>query len=238
MSDDSSYEVASDDPVEKPEVVPAPKEVPQTAKKCSDSKCCCKCLDKFKPENIKATLDDNAELVKRIQSVLMIRRPIAFAVVLVLVNFHFIALRTLNLSFYPFIIFCAMYSIVYRILKPKVVPMAEKFLFGEPVPEGEASETNRIRSNEEVAAILTKVINPIMHVTNIISKIANDQSIMGRLVWVVVLFCVFVLTASVDFFKLTAILVNGVLIVPGVLCNPKVAALIAQQKANLAKKVQ
>lgn len=237
MSDDSSYEVNSDDPVEKPETPQPPKDIPSSTKKCSEGKCCCKCLEKFKPQNIKATLDDNAELVKRIQSVLMLRRPIAFAVVLVVINFHFIMLRTLNLSLYPFIIFCAMYSMVYRILKPKVAPMAEKFLFGTPVPDGEASETNRIRSNEEVAAIINKVTSPIVYVANILAKIANDQSIVSKLVWVVILVCAFVLTASVDFFKLASLLINALLIVPGVLCHPKVAALIAQQKENLAKKV-
>ena len=238
MSDDSSYEVNSEDPVEKPEVPQPPKEVSQPSKKCAASKCSCKCLEKFKPENLKATLDENSELVKRIQSVLMIRRPIAFAVILVVVNAHFIMLRTLNLSFYPFVIFCVMYSMIYRILKPKIAPMAEKFLFGQPVPDGEANETNRIRSNEEVAAVLGKVMNPIMYITNTLTKIANDQNIVNKLVWIVILFCAFVLTASVDFFKLTIILVNALLIIPGVVCHPQVAALIAQQKANIAAKAQ
>lgn len=237
MSDDSSYEVNSDDPVEKPQA-PAPKiEAPAKPKKSSECPCC-KCLEKFKPENLKATLDENTELVKRIQSVLMLRRPIAFIVAFVVINFHFIMLKTLNLSFYPFIIFCAMYYMVYGILKPKVAPLLEKFLFEGEVPDGEANETNRIRSNEEVAALLTKVVSPIAAVAKVISKLANDKNMFSRLIWVVVLFCVFILTASVDFFKITALLVNAVMILPGVLCHPKVAAIIAAQKEKLLKKNQ
>ena len=232
-SDSSSYEVNEDDPVEKPAPPPPAKQEACSVK--GSCCCCCQCpFAKLKPENLEDTLNEHKEAVDRIQSMILFRRPIAAAALLAFVNLHFLVFYLLDLPFLAQVVFCILYRFVYKLAVPLVWPMAEGFLFAAEIERGSNEESNRMRDTKEIAEVLTKVVTPIGAAVKLVRKVATDKTLVGLATYAVVLFCALILTKLINFFWVAVILVNAVLIVPGVLLHPQVAPFVA----NLTGKVK
>lgn len=230
---DSSY-----DPDETPE---APQAAPTSCStgSCSTGSCCCpcsSCYQKIKPENIEGTLAENVILVDKFQEILMLKRPIALVALVLYIDFEMLLYHCLNLPFLANCCLLALNYILFKVLKQIVWPILTPILFGGDINRGTESEPNRIRTSTEVAAALNKVLVPLSKIVDIFVKLHADKSNTGLLIWAGVLFAGFVLTASVDFFWIIFILVNCLLLLPGICLNPTVIKLYNDKVAPLLPK--
>ncbi|KAH0785470.1 hypothetical protein GPJ56_010605 [Histomonas meleagridis] len=236
-SSSSSYDVP--EPVQEPVQEPPKPEEPAckiggSCGGCCPLKCCRKCpCEAFKPENIQTTLEKNEKLVHEVQAMIMFKRPIPFAILLVFVNLCFCLYRVLDLNFYAFVTLVAIIRLLFKIFGCTIKSIVLKTFFGGEIPKGDGS--NRIRSIEEVKFFLNKVLAPLFNLQKIIKKLASDDSVTGLLIYAGILFFAFVLTAAIDFFWPVVILVNLLLILPGVLLHPLVLEQIQKIKGKAAQ---
>ena len=198
--------------------------------KCN-CKCPCECiLNALSPENLPATVEKHQDIIERIQEIIMFKRPIAFAATIIFVNFIFFLHCALNLNFYAQCILAAIIGITFKLFGGMIKQIVVKALFNGEVSKGEGS--NRVRSTEEVTEFLKKVTEPIFAIKKIVSKFAADETVNGLLIYAVILFGLFVLTAAVDLFGLVVILVNAFLIIPGIYLHPSVQQFIKKGSEN------
>ena len=199
--------------------------------------CCCSCpfkcpCEALKPENIRGTLNNNIEFVNEAQAMLMFKRPIPMALLIAIVNLCFLLFRILGKNFYAQVTIAAFARLLYKVFSSTIKSFAHNSLFSGEIPKGEGS--NRIRSVDEVAAFLDKVLTPFFNFQKIIKKLASDETITGQMIYAGILFFAFALTASIDFFWIIVIIVNAVLILPGVILHP----MVREQAQKVAGKAQ
>ncbi|OHT02444.1 hypothetical protein TRFO_30443 [Tritrichomonas foetus] len=216
MSDNSSSYDADEVPAAAPAAPPA--------SSCSvNGGCCSKCpFSKLAPENIEATLQRNSACIEEFQGALFFRRPIAFAVLLVSVNFLFFLHRTLNLSFYAKVCLCSLCYLAYQLIPTSLKSTVKAVLFPGTLARGGLNDPDRIRDTNELVPKLNAVLAPFFTLAKIVRKLSEDDSVVGLAIYGSIFLCLFIITAAVDFFWPIVIVTNLALILPGVLTRPQV----------------
>ena len=213
--DYSEYDVNSDDPI--PNDQPAEGEAAGNANpEGACNKCCCK-----------ACMRDHPVAVRRFQEMIFFYKPIALAVLLVLVNVCFFIYA--KLSYSPLSLFFLCYAIYILLVTfyEKAAIILEPILFGTDVTQAEgydAQAPNHIRTLDEIEQLCSSCSghSVFASITKTYQSLKSNQTLVGRVIWVSIIFVAFILSLFVRLFWPCVIIVNLLLIVPGILLHPQV----------------
>ena len=192
----------------------------------------------LKPETLKEFLDTHFEAIRLFQSAILIRRPIAFVGLFLAINLHFYAYMILEPPAYCAVLAPLIYIFALRTFWDQVWPPIYDSLFSDNVSDGDETETNRIRTSEELVQLITTVASPIVTMVKVYDKIIHVQKPELLYVRFVLWVCAFVLTASVDFFWIIWAAINVVILLPGALYYPPVYEALDIAKATLVSLLQ
>lgn len=207
-----------------------------SAKTCSTGGCgCCKhCpLNSLAPENLEATLTRHSTFIDEFQGAVFYRRPIAFVALIVSVNLIFFIYRKLDLNFYAL---CSLLGIIYiglQLIPSAIYSTIKSTLFPGQLNKGRNADPDRVRDTNELVAPINTALAPLFGFIKIVNALSQDQSVTGLLIYGSVFFCLFCITASVDFFWPIVIFTNFALILPGVLTRPQVIPYVQKAKEHL-----
>jgi hypothetical protein len=151
-----------------------------------------------------------------VQSVLLFRRPIASISLLIFINSFFFLYRWANLPFLSL----SVLVLTFYFLGNSVIEFVIPIFFTGQVNRGAQNEFNRIREPEELNGFLKSVWTPILIIGKLIYAVYTDPSQFGYLSISFMFFALTVLTAAVDLFWIVVVVVNGLLIGPGVWMHP------------------
>lgn len=193
----------------------------------------------IKPDVLKSTLDANFETVRLIQLAILIRQPTAFVGLFLAVNAHFYAYMILEPPAYCVVLLALSYYYLIRGYWGAIWPPVRDVLFPDDPGDGDANETNRIRTTDELVPLIVTIATPVVTVLRVFDKLLhvhNWEILNARLVlWL----CLFAFTA-VDFFWIFWAAANVILLLPGALYYPPVRELmdivksmVMSQLANL-----
>jgi hypothetical protein len=84
---------------------------------------------------------------------------------------------------------------------------------------------NRIRTPDEVAEVLVRVVRPVYSVGAYVSAIAGDRTTLGQATYAAMILCLFLITIYIDLLHLLVLIVNLLLLVPGIILHPRIWAL-------------
>lgn len=196
--------------------------------------CCAHCpLNSLAPENLEATLQRHSTFIDEFQGALFYRRPIAFVALLVSVNLIFFFYRTLNLNFYCLVCLIGIIYIGLQLIPSAIYSTVKSALLPGQLDKGRLSESNRVRDTNELVAPINKLLYPVFGFLKIVNALSQDESVTGLLIYGSVFFCLFCITASVDFFWPIVIFTNLALIIPGIITNPKVEPYVQKVKEHI-----
>jgi hypothetical protein len=170
----------------------------------------------FEPDRVKAALEQHPRLVEEIQALLFFHRPITTLIILTISNSLLWILAKCRLTLYSTVIFLV---IGFLLLKASSSQIPAGIFPGE-VPKGPPDAPNRIRPVNEVEPIAIRLAQLVSVIVEAIWRIADDRSSSGLLFYAALSFAGFLLTYSINLFRLTVIAVNLVLILPGIWMNP------------------
>lgn len=175
------------------------------------------------PELLKAKLNEHVRYVNAIQAILYFKKPIQFGVIFVLVNLLFFFIGYFHLSFFPTVALLALLYNLGKLLFSFIGDKIVDFLFPAEVPMGEATESNHIRSADEVAACISCCVPKCdgcpCH--------CNGGIPIKKIAIMAGLFVLFLLAGT---FWLNFVIVNLALILPGVLLLPQVNPYVLKAK--------
>lgn len=173
------------------------------------------------------------DLIEQFQAIVLWRNFIGLGVVAALVNIIFIVVRRMNITLIPALIILTIFKIVGEIVWNKFSKQIKEIAF-KPVNKGAAGETNRIRSLSEICDVAAPVVQYAEKFINTIK--AEHKSFNGQVLMTLgILAGMFFLTLSIGSYRLTFLIVNGILFVPGLLCYPPVNAKIKELLKNMEK---
>ena len=201
-----------------------PEQPPSTS---NESNVCGQCssrcpFSRLSPENIEGTLQHYSQNIEELQGALFFRRPIAFAALFVSVNAFFFLYRKLALPFYAELCLIGIIYFTWKLVPGQIKSTIKALLFPGQLNKGGNDEPNRVRDTNELIAPLNKVLAPFHAFGKIMRKLGQDETIIGMAIYASVFFCLFIITAAVDFFWPVVIITNLLLILPGVSTLPQV----------------
>jgi hypothetical protein len=138
------------------------------------------------------------------------------------VNFHFWLYARYLRSFFPFLIFVAIYGLILRKLAPKVIPQLHSFFFGKPFDRGADSDLNRVRPAREFVDELDFVMLLLWTIFLVVDLITWDYLPVRRIRSVLVYFTLFLLSSWLNLFRWVVVITNLFLLLPGLCLHPKV----------------
>jgi hypothetical protein len=159
-------------------------------------------------------------LAAEIQGVLLFRRPLASFALVLFLNSTLFFCRWAQLPFLSLVVIAIAVYLSWTFFGPVLLEQLKELLFPGECPMGGPLEENRIRSPDEFAAFLTEIVSPILIVAKLVYAVRTDPSPLGHVSISFMFFSLMMLTATVDFFWIVVIVVNGVLCVPGVWLHP------------------
>ena len=172
---------------------------------------------------------DNIDCFKKVQEVLLLKRPVVLVIAVVLLNLALFFYKKLSSNFYALAVFIALVHLIYKSFVEKYVSGIIEKLFASNVEDDE-NAPNRIRSPKEVAALISKVFFFVPIVVKMLAKFAKDESFLGRLIWIGVLFVFFIIFTLIDMFWIIAFALNAALLLPAILTEKHVYEFINKQK--------
>ena len=193
--------------------------------------CCCKCpcaaLLKD-PEQLKAKLNEKERYVRAVQGIFLFRLIPQYVAIFALINVLFIFIGCCNLSF---LAVATLFAIIYTLgkLAYSLAPeQITKFLFPEQFDQGTPEQSNRVRSPEEIAELLTSC--PCLQKCTKCEAKKEEGLPIKKLGILCALFVVFCITGT---FWLNVVIVNLAIILPGVLLHPAVNPTVLQIKNSV-----
>ena len=180
--------------------------------------CECKCPLKAllsNPDELKAKLHEKENIVLGLQGILLFRLIPQFIIIFVLINLVFIICGVLDLTFLAVATLLAIIytlgKVVYGIAGEKIIA----FFFPSEFDKGTQDQSNHVRSVDDVADLISGC--PCLQKCPL--KCEQGGFPIKRLIVLGVLFLIFCITGT---FWLNVIVVNLILILPGVLLHPAV----------------
>ncbi|KAH0794885.1 hypothetical protein GPJ56_001162 [Histomonas meleagridis] len=172
------------------------------------------------------------ETVRKIQEVLLWRRPAALAILFVLTEITFYLVYAMKLDFGATLM---LILIRYNIIKI-VMGSLDKVLFA-PLPEDKPDQPNRIRTNDEVKEITDKVKEKIAVVTNWLDDYMKNPTNQKHFIFFSIAFIAFALFTMMGSYWVCFIVIHSCLIIPGLYLSSFLQNLIHkdQNKGNVSK---
>lgn len=196
--------------------------------------CCAHCpLNSLAPENLEATLQRHSTFIDEFQGAIFYRRPIAFVALLVSVNLVFFLYRSLKLNIYSLVCLLVIIYIAIQLVPSAIFSTVKGVLLPGQLDKGNMNDPNRVRDTNELVAPINKLLYPVFGFLKIVNALSKDESVTGLLIYGSVFFCLFCITASVDFFWPIVIFTNFALILPGVLTLPPVVPYVQKVKEHI-----
>ena len=179
----------------------------------------------------------NEETVRKIQEVLLWRRPVVLAILFVLTEFTFYLVYAMKLDFGSTTM---LLLIFYNIFKIIMGPL-DKVLFS-PLPEDKPDQPNRIRTSAEVKEITDKIKEKITLVADWLNDYSKNPTNQKHFIFFSISFIAFALFTMMGSFWVSFIVVHAILIIPGVYFSTFVQNLIhkdnKKDNANSNEKVK
>ena len=175
----------------------------------------------------------HSTFIDEFQGAVFYRRPIAFVALIVSVNLMFLLYRKLNLNFYCLICLFGIIYIGTQLIPSAIYSTVKSVLFPGQLNKGDLNDPSRVRDTNELVAPINKFLSPVFGFVQIVNTLSQDQSVTGLLIYGSIFFCLFCITASVDFFWPIVILTNFALILPGVLTRPQVIPYVQKAREHI-----
>ena len=190
--------------------------------------CCCKCPVAAllnDPENLKAKLVANERYVRAVQGIFLFRLIPQYVAIFAFVNILFIIIGKFDLSPLAVLtLFAILYNLVklaWQLARDQIV----NFFFPQEFDQGTNENTNRVRSAEEIATLLTTC--PCLAKCRACQATKEEGLPVKKIAILSGLFVLFCITGT---FWLNFVVVNLILILPGVLLLPQVNPTVVQIK--------
>lgn len=194
-------------------------------------------LHKEKPSNEAAELEQKLKpyepIVEKAEAVLLWRNPIGLAAIVVLVNLLFVIIYKFELTFLPTLCLILLTKCLIELVWTVSGPQVEAILFPQ-VEKGGANEPNRIRSLDDVCEFVApayKCVKGLRSKAKPSAGLSTQTMItIGVLLGLVIFFS---LTGT---FWLSFIVINGILLLPGLLTFPPVNEKVVEVMKSIKKK--
>ncbi|KAH0791763.1 hypothetical protein GPJ56_004257 [Histomonas meleagridis] len=167
------------------------------------------------------------ETIRKIQEVLLWRRPVVLAILVVLTELTFYLVYAMKLDFGATLM---LVLILYNILKI-VMGSLEKVLFA-PLPEDKPDQPNRIRTNAEVKEITQKVQEKIAMVTNWLGDYMKNPTNQKHFIFFSIAFIAFALFTMMGSYWVCFIVIHLIYVLPGLYFSSFVQNLIHKNQSN------
>lgn len=192
----------------------APPEVPEIKFRVPSTPC----LDS---KNIKKILKPYKKIIDFIQELLLWRRPFQFLLLTFFAESFLFTVYITNMGFFQFVVFLLfLYFIVYIIAVKysryiNIFPSVEDESY-----RGSEDEPNHVYSLDELSSLIS-IIGSRLHTFFLGCKQkAEDPTIFGQIVWVIFLFCFFVIVVIVKTFPILFLSLHAILFLPGIIFHP------------------
>ena len=170
------------------------------------------------PDALQKILEGHLLCFQRVQEVLLLRRPVVLAIVFVALNLGFIIYRKLDLNFLALVTLVLILRTLYQAFVQDHKQQIVESLFASNVEQGDANSPIRVRNPKEVSLLVSKYLAFLPNCGRIVYKLYADKSTTGRLIWAGILFCIFLILATVDLFWPLVILCNAALLSLPIYC--------------------
>lgn len=156
-----------------------------------------------------------------VQEVLLMQRPMTLAIIILVMNLLIYTIHILNTSLYLWIIALIFILVYAKRTLPLLIPILYETLF-PPIDELPKEYLNCSKTIDEGAEIVYKIYYPIASILKAFLTLISDESTIGLFIVLNIYFILFLITYSFNLFKLSLILVNALLLAPGIYYNGKV----------------
>lgn len=173
----------------------------------------------------------------KLQEVLFWRRPLALALVFVIVDSIFTLVYALRLSFLSTILFLCVVSNIVRFVYEFAGTGVDLWLFEAPRPPDDPNQSNRVRTPEEVDATICYWQANGRRFGEWFRNYIAEPSWGKHAMFFGAVFIVFVVAMAVGTFSIVAIIVHAILVLPGLLLNPAVRGFVSE-RIRRAKEVK
>lgn len=190
---------------------------------CAKKGCCGKRCPFATEAGAKAFVEKHSQAVENIQAMLMFRRPVPMAILLIIVELMIAFIGKADLGFLPVLTMFITFYLSGKIIVPKFQKAILEQLFPELIDKGAANAPNRIRSNEEVAGLIWTVASKVKEYKA--KKIEYTPVNIAILLGISTL-C-FIISNILTTLGVFAIVIHVVLLAPGILLHPAVYPKIA-----------
>jgi hypothetical protein len=170
-----------------------------------------------------------ASLIRKVQEVLLWRRPLPLLLIFIVVESIFIFVYKFGLNFFSTLLFLAIVYNVFRFVYDFAGAALDRVLFGSPLPADLPDQLNRIRPPDEVMDLVTNWEAKFRQLWQWFVAYVADPSWDRHLAFFGTLFVVLIITTIVGTFMLMVIIVHGILIVPGMSLNPVVREFVSER---------
>ena len=165
-------------------------------------------------EKIKEFLNSRKREVSGIQGILFFRLPVQFAVLVLSIDFFLLLLSKLKMSSYSVIALLLLMNTLWIVLKKfSIDKILSNFFFPENLQEGSETESNRIRSTDEVYNAIVSLFVKLSEYTR------EKDTPWKKLVFFSSLFIFFIYT---DTFWFIFTIVNLLFFLPGIVFHPAI----------------
>lgn len=169
--------------------------------------------------NIQKILQPYESIIVHIQELLLWKRPLQFGLLIFFAeSFLFIVYYT-DMGFFQFVLFILMIYFFICIIFLKYSYYVKKFF--PPIKDrGNEDDPNRIYSLEELSSLIS-IFGSRLHTFFLGCKQkAEDPTIFGQIVWIIFLFCFFVILVIVKSFPILFLTVHSIIYLPGIIFHP------------------
>lgn len=169
-------------------------------------------------KNIQRILKPYESIIDHIQEILLWRRPLQFGLLIFFAESFLFIVYIIDMDIFQFILFILM---TYFLIHIFIVKYSSYINFFPPIEDrGNKDDPNRIYSLEELSNLIS-IIGSRMHTFFLGCKQkAEDPTIFGQIVWVIFLFCFFVILVIVKSFPILFLVVHSILYLPGFIFHP------------------
>jgi hypothetical protein len=165
----------------------------------------------------------------KLQEVLFWRRPLALVLVLVIVDSIFAVVYALHLSFLSTIFFLCVVGNVARFIYEFAGTDIDLWLFETPLPSDDPDRPNRVRTPEEVDAIVRNWQTNGRRLVEWFRGYIAEPNWGKHAMFFGAVFIVFVVATAIGTFAIAVIVGHAMLVLPGLLLNPAVREFVGER---------